>query len=92
VAAVDEADSLLYPVSLDGAIAPPLRVPRIAALATDPRSLWWLSTGALLNRLDEASLVRSAHVDVGDVGQALAISGDRIWTASEDLVELRAPG
>jgi outer membrane protein assembly factor BamB len=92
VAAVDEAESLVYPVSLDGAIAPPLRVPRIAALASDHRSLWWLSSGALLNRLDEATLVRSAPVDVGDAGQALAISGDRIWTASDDLVELRAPG
>jgi hypothetical protein len=91
-AAVDEADSLLYPVSLEGAVAPPLRLPRIAALATDPRSLWWLSSGALLNRLDEATLVRSVPVDVGDAGQALAISGDRVWTASEDLVELTTPG
>jgi hypothetical protein len=44
----------------------------------------------VLNRLDEATIARSAQVDVGDVGQALAVSGDRIWVASEDLVELTA--
>jgi hypothetical protein len=89
-AAVDAAESLLYPVSLDGTTAPPIRVPRIAAMATDHGSLWWLSSGAVLNRLDEATIARSAQVDVGDVGQALAVSGDRIWVASEDLVELTA--
>jgi len=92
VAAPDQADSLLYPISLNGAIALPLRVPRIATLGTESGSLWWLSTGAVVNRLDETTLVRSAPVDLGDVGQGFAVSGDRVWAASEDLVELTAPG
>jgi hypothetical protein len=90
VATAEDAEARLFPISLDGVVGVPLRLPRVASLVDEAGTVWWLTTAAELDRLDEATMVAAAPVDLGDVGQAVAASGDRVWAATEDLVELSA--
>jgi hypothetical protein len=82
---------VLNPISFDGVPEAPVKVRPVAAMRAAGGSLWVLPTApADLVRYDEASLARTEPVRIGDDGQDLAISGDHVWAASNDLVALAA--
>ena len=84
-------DYRLTPVSLTGEFGAPLTIRPVAAMRAVGGSLWVLPTApAKLVRYDERSLSATTPVQVGGVGQDLAISGGHVWTAAEDLLALSA--
>jgi hypothetical protein len=84
----DSGRGSLYRISPDGVADQPLTVARIASMTVASDALWWITTQGDVETLGLGTDAPSAPVTVGASGQAMAIAGEHIWVASDELILL----